>query len=107
MPLENEKNSEEDIQQALGQAQRLSDGAGEELLSSGRDLPPSDTMAQTSNCPLLGLRYSVSKCGLMAERYPWQTTAALLLVTGCGWLCSYFGLTLLAGLLLYAVYAEE
>jgi|GEM_PF-4658717 len=97
---------QDDIQHALNQASQLSDGQPTE--SAMADLPAaSDTLTHSQANPLMSLRYCVSKCGIMAEKYPWQTTVACLLTVGCGWLCSYFGLTMLAGLLLYAVYAEE
>ncbi|MCE3234695.1 MAG: hypothetical protein K0Q50_875 [Vampirovibrio sp.] len=106
MSPDHEMPPQDDIQHALNQASQLSDGQPTELAMA--DLPAaSDTLVHSKSCPLMGLRYGVTKCGLMAEKYPWQTTVACLLTVGCGWLCSYFGLTMLAGLLLYAVYAEE
>ncbi len=96
---------DDDIRQAVSQAHQLGDSAGGDPAGGGD--PVSDTLVQSKCCPLLGLRYGVSKCGLMAEKYPWQTTAGLLLATGCGWVCSYFGLTVLGVMLIYAMCAEE
>jgi len=96
---------DDDIRQAVNQAHQLGDSAGSG--TSGGGEPISDTLVQSKSCPLLGIRYGISKCGMMAEKYPWQTTAVLLLATGCGWVCSYFGLTVLAAMLIYALCAEE
>lgn len=98
-------SQDDDIRQAVNQAHQMGE-AGEGGHSDMKE-PVSDTLVQSKACPLLGLRYGFSKCGMMAERYPWQTTAALLLATGCGWLCSYFGLTVVAAMVIYALYAEE
>ena len=68
---------------------------------------PGEVMAHTGSCPVLGVRYTIARCGLMAERYPWQATLALLVTVGATWLCSYFGLTVLGALILYAVYGED
>ena len=93
---------EDDIQQALHQAQ-----AGGDSGAVPDGAPMSDTLAHAQSCPLRHVRYAVYKCGLMAEKYPCQTTAALLITAGCGWLCSYFGVTVLVALLGYAITAEE
>lgn len=106
MSPDKEMSPQDDIQQALTQATQLSEGSSAADPAMA-DAPPADTLVHAKSCPLMGLRYCVSKCGIMAEKYPWQTTVACLLTVGCGWLCSYFGLTMLAALLLYAIYAEE
>lgn len=103
MSPDHEMTPQDDIQQALNQASQR----GEANPSEPAMADASDTLVHREAGPLLGLRYGVSKCGMMAERCPWQTTAALLLTVGCGWLCSYFGLTVLAALVVYALYAEE
>ncbi len=105
MPDPQEPKPEKDIQAALSTASELSANTTTGNLPSGG--PLSDTLAQSPSCPLLGLRYGLAKCGLMAEKAPWQTLAALALTMGCTWLCGYFGLTVLACLILYAVYADD
>jgi hypothetical protein len=105
MQPEDGMNSQDDIQQALHQAQSM--GGDNSNPAADPNIGPSDTLVQQKSCPMLGLRYAVYKSGLMAEKYPWQTVMALLIATGCGWLCSYFGMTVLAALVVYAVYSEE
>jgi hypothetical protein len=94
---------EDDIQGALDKAHQLTSQTHQP------NNPPllSDTLTHAGHCPLLSLRYALSKCGLMAEKAPWQTMTALALTIGCGWLCSYFGYMVLAALVLYAIFAEE
>jgi hypothetical protein len=103
MPHEVPPTPEDDIQGALDTAHQLTSEAPH---SSN---PPllSETLTHAGHCPLLRVRYALSKCGLMAEKAPWQTLAALAITIGCGWLCNYFGFTVLAGLVLYAIFAEE
>lgn len=105
MHSEDGMNSEEDIQQALQQAHTM--GGSNANPSAEPSMMPADTLVQEKSCPMLGLRYAMAKSGMMAEKYPWQTVMALLVTTGCGWLCGYFGMTVLAALVIYAVYAEE
>lgn len=94
---------EDDIQQALHQAQNP--GAAEPEMPNPAI---GEVMTETKgSCPILAIRYAMAKCGFMAEKYPWQTTAALLLTAGCAWMCSYFGATMLLGLVLYAVYSDN
>ena len=103
---ENERHLQADIQEALDTANQLtSEAHGPPLNPNDRLL--TDTLTQANTCPLLRLRYGLVKCGLMAEKAPWQTLAALALTIGCGWLCGYFGFTVLACLILYAVFADE
>jgi hypothetical protein len=52
-------------------------------------------------------RYTLMKCGLMAEKYPWQTVVLLLGSVGCGWVCSYFGWSVLGAAVLYAASSDE
>lgn len=106
MPPEDGMKPEEDIQQALHQAQSMGDAHANPGTVQD-SIPMADTLAHQGECPLRHVRYAIYKCGLMAEKYPCQTTAALLITAGCGWLCSYFGFTVLAALLLYAINAEE
>lgn len=106
MPDGGELRPQDDIHEALETANQLSENAGSAAVP-GQPEALSDTLTQGKNCPLLGLRYALARCGLMAEKYPWQTLAALAITIGCGWLCDYFGLTVLAALILYAVYAED
>jgi hypothetical protein len=106
MPLEDGMKPEEDIQQALHQAHSI-DEPHADSGTTHNSAPMADTLAHQASCPLRHGRYALYKCGLIAEKYPCQTTAALLITAGCGWLCSYFGLTVLAALLLYAINAEE
>jgi hypothetical protein len=100
-PLDSSHSPDEDIQQAVQSSQAQPE------TNPGNLPPPGEVIAKTHACPLLGLRYAISQCAWMAEKYPWQTTAALLMATGCAWICSYFGITVLAGLVLYAVFAEH
>jgi len=93
---------EDDIQQALQQAQTPM--ASE---SADMETTPGEVMAETHACPLMGVRYAMAKCSLMAEKYPWQTTVALLMCAGCAWICSYFGATMMVAMVLYAVYGED
>lgn len=92
---------EEDIQQALHQAQNP--GSGE----CDKPMPAGEVMTEAGSCPILGMRYAMAKCGIMAEKYPWQTTMALLLTTGCAWVCTYFGAAMLVGLVMFAVYNDD
>jgi len=94
-------NPEDDIQQAIHQAQNPSVAS-----STEPDSQQGDVIAETHRCPLMRMKGMIAKCGLMAAKYPWQTTLALLLSVGCGWLCVYFGLTVLAGLLAFAIYSD-
>jgi hypothetical protein len=106
MPDENEMRPAEDVQKALDTANQLSSSETRSVnqpTASG----VSDTLTEGGHCPLLQVRYAMARCGLMAEKNPWQTLAALSIAIGCGWLCSYFGLTVLVCLILYAVYAED
>lgn len=93
---------EDDIQQALEQASNPTEAAQEPA-----GMQPGEVMAESSRCPLMGLRYAMAKCGMKAEKYPWQTTMALLLCASCAWICSYFGATMLVGLLLFAVFCDD
>jgi predicted RNA-binding Zn-ribbon protein involved in translation (DUF1610 family) len=94
---------EDDIQQALHQAQNPTP-----MESQHPEPAAGEVMAHAQgSCPILGMRYAMAKCGFMAEKYPWQTTAALVLTTACGWICAYFGATLLVGLVLFAIFSEE
>ncbi len=96
-----EQAPDPDIQQAVHHAQTNSaEGFSEP------DLEVGDTLA-ASGCPFLGLRYVLTKCGLIAEKYPWQTTTAFLLTIAAGWVCAYFGVSLLLGLILTAMSMEE
>jgi hypothetical protein len=93
---------EEDIQQALQQAHNPSaPEAFNPTLAAG------EVLTESQSCPILGLRYALAKCGIMAEKYPWQTTVVLLVTAGCAWICAYFGATLLVALVLLAVYGDD
>ena len=96
------QSPEEDIQQALNQAQNPAQGAPDT-----HQAPLGEVLSETKSCPLLSLRFALAKCGYMAQKYPWQATASLLIVAGCTWVCTYFGLTMLAVLVLLAVYSDE
>lgn len=106
MPDENEMRPAEDVQKALDTANQLSSAETQGLNQPAGD-GVSGTLTEGQHCPLLKVRYVMARCGLMAEKNPWQTLAALLIAIGCGWLCWYFGLTVLACLILYAVYAQD
>lgn len=95
---------EDDIQQALEQAHHL-DATEAHSGAPLPNTPVSDTLVRKNTWTTA--KYALSQCGLMAERYPWQTTAALLAAVGCGAVCPYFGWSVLGGLFLYAVTAEE
>jgi hypothetical protein len=105
MSPEDGMKPEDDIQQAVHQAQSLGNAQADSAPADAS--MASDTLVHSQSCPVRHVRYAIYKCGLMGEKYPCQTTAALLVTAGCGWLCAYFGLTVLAGLLVYAVCAEE
>lgn len=104
MVNEHSPEPQEDIQEALA---AMNSKPGEGLGDSPPQTQLSDTLTHSKCCPLLGLRYAFARCGLMAEKYPWQTMAALALTIGCGWLCAYFGFTVLGALILYAIYAQD
>lgn len=106
MQDEQEMHADKDIQNAMEQASQLSDG-GENIKHAAMKQELSDTLTATKCCPLLKVRYVMAKCALVAERNPWQTLAALSLAIGCGWLCWYFGATVLACLVLYAAYTDD
>lgn len=106
-----DSSSHEDIQQALTEVNQscLNQDSGS-CASEDNGLNQGDAagiLAQAKSCPLSGLRYGFSRCGLMAERYPWQATLLLFTVIGCGWLCVYFGVTVLLALILYSIYTED
>lgn len=99
-----EHDQPDDIQHALETAHNPPDAQSTSHAAMGK----SEVIAGEGHPSALGqVRFMLGKCGIMAQRYPWQTTAALLVTTGCGWLCGYFGLTVLVALLAYAVTAEE
>jgi hypothetical protein len=111
-PQENEGMPPEDIQQALASARQpdpLSNTETPPALSEGlTDALASDKLAGGPFRHIWGQgRYAIYKCARMAEKYPWQTAAALLLTVGCGWVCGYFGATVMATLLIYAITAPE
>lgn len=106
MSDENERHPQNDIQEALETANQLTSEANESILNPNDHLP-ADTLIHTGTCPLLSIRYGLAKCGVMAEKAPWQTLAALALTIGCGWICAYFGLTVLVCLILYAIFADD
>lgn len=93
---------EDDIQQALQQAQ-----APTEADSGSMSPAPGEVIAETHHCPMMALRYAMTKCSLKAEKYPCHTTAALLLCAGCAWICTYFGATMLAALALLAIFTDD
>ncbi|WP_373531197.1 hypothetical protein [Vampirovibrio sp.] len=94
----------DDIQAALDSANQRNP----ETQTPAHEALPSEVLTQgATSCPLLSIRYAFTKCGLMAEKAPWQTLSALALAIGCGWVCNYFGVTVLAGLIAYAIVAEE
>ena len=107
MTPDTDPTSHDDIHAALNQAQQLS---SPQTSADGSEPALGEALTESvsgSACPLRGLRYSLYKCGMMAEKYPWQTTAAMIATIGCGWVCSYFGLTVFAGLVLFAATADE
>ncbi len=107
MVPENDPHADADIQQALQAASRQ-EGVSAESASPG--LPEnglSDTLTHGKQCPLLGLRYALAKCAFSAERAPWQTLAIMFLSIVCGWVCVYFGVTVFAAWILYAIFAND
>lgn len=106
MPDENGAQPADDVQKALDTANQLASGAHNHAKSVLPD-NASDTLTHAGHCPLLGLRYALARCGFMVEKNPWQALAALSIAIGCGWVCWYFGLTVFACLILYAIYAED
>lgn len=102
MSPESNLTPDDDIRQALDSA----NATPEPSTNISRD-PLSDVIATESRCPVAKARYALMKCGLMAEKYPLQTTVLLLISVGCGKLCEYFGLSVLCALILYAVSTEE
>jgi hypothetical protein len=93
---------EDDIQQALHQASNPA-----ELEPQPTETVLGEVMTESTRSPWMGLRYAISKCALMAEKYPWQATLALLLCVSCSWVCVYFGASLLAALVLFAVFCND
>ena len=99
---DSEINPEDDIQQAIQQAQSPSLACSTDSVEP----QPGEVMVEASRCPLMRVKGMMSKCGVMAAKYPWQTTLVLLLVVGCGWICVYFGITVLAALVLFAIFSD-
>ena len=97
------QSPELDIQHAVQQAQNP-DSAEDTDYS---DRKAGEVLTVSEHCPLLGLRYALAKCGLLAEKCPWQTTMAIMLTVAAGWVCTYFGISLLLGLFLWALSLEE
>ncbi|HEY9688200.1 MAG TPA: hypothetical protein V6C52_14595 [Coleofasciculaceae cyanobacterium] len=106
MPPESNPTPEEDIRQAL----ECASAEPEDRLSGKNHSsePLSDAIARdTHNQHWRMARYTLMKCGLMAEKYPWQTVVLLLGSVGCGWVCSYFGWSVLGAAVLYAASSDE
>lgn len=100
---------DEDIRQSLEAA---SQGPALKTGNAASDLPEeafSDTLTQSGGAghAWLVTRYTLAKCAMMAEKYPWQTLVLLIVTVGCGSICSYFGWAVLGSLVLYAANAEE
>jgi len=99
---------DEDIRQSLEAASQGPDltGGADKLQA---DEPSSDTLAEASpaNRSWLVCRYTLAKCAMMAEKYPWQSLALLIITVACGGICPYFGWSVLAGSVLYAANADE
>lgn len=78
----------------------------EQKIQGGFAMPEGGTIALSHAagqfCPILGLRLSLYRSGLVMEKYPWQTLAALLMIAASGQVCIYMGFTFLAAGLLYA-----
>lgn len=105
MPANQDLPPHDDIREALSSAARPPETEGSH---HAMNASPADTLVDASAPPWMDqTRFLMARCGYMAEKYPWQTTGALLLTVGCGWLCNYFGWTVMAGLVLYAVTADE
>jgi hypothetical protein len=106
MPPESNPTPDDDIRQALDCASG-EPGAHLSQKNHSSELL-SDTIARDANNPRWRMaRYILMKCGLMAEKYPWQTVVLLLGSVGCGWVCSYFGWSVLGAAVLYAASSDE
>jgi hypothetical protein len=107
MAPKDDPQADADIQQAIQAASQQGTDSPE---SGSQRLPEqglSDTLTHGKSCPLLGLRYALTKCAFTAERSPWQTLAIMFLSIVCGWVCVYFGATVLGAWTLYAIFADE
>lgn len=97
------ESPDNDIQSAVESARQ---GA-----SASTSLPSSvssDVLTEASHPAWwLHCHYTLYQCSRLAEKYPCQTLAAIGLTIGCGWLCVYFGWTVLAAFLLYAACWDE
>lgn len=97
----------DDIQQALDTVQHRDAG-----VAGASSLLPTegsgDVLAHAHNRAWLDtLHFALMRCGIMAERYPWQATALLMVAIGCGTLCNYFGWTILGAMAWYAAASED
>ena len=97
---------QDDISQALDSARNPD--AQNPSIPVFPDMPGGDALVRGEASPVWStLRFVLIRCGIMAERYPWQTTALLMLAIGCGTLCNYFGWTVLGGMAWYAAASED